>query len=211
MLAKVKQLCETVGFGLSKFALQKYGGVTDASKIGFAKLTMVFDKLTDLANGIERLRTASGKLGEGSYATICRELNVASDALDDIPDRDGLCALLKRVEAEAAAAMRGATQHHVNGSIEEFCAASCFKRLGGCGRRPRGLAQKVRRRDRARDRWQGDAGATEEPDGIGCSHTQGRAQQIGRVVECPVPILRVRSIAVSAAGLDQIPSSIYTA
>ena len=120
MLAKVKQLCETVGFGLSKFALQKYGGVTDASKIGFAKLTMVFDKLTDLANGIERLRTASGKLAEGRYATICRELNFASDSLDDIPDRDGLCALLKRVEAEAATAMRGATQHQANGSIGEL-------------------------------------------------------------------------------------------
>src|SRR6266849_7096941 len=33
-LAKVKQLCETVGFGLSKFTLQKYGGVADASKSG---------------------------------------------------------------------------------------------------------------------------------------------------------------------------------
>ena len=43
MLAKVKQLCETVGFGLSNFTLQKYGGVSDASKVGFAKLTMVFD------------------------------------------------------------------------------------------------------------------------------------------------------------------------
>ena len=57
---KVKQLCETVGFGLSKFALQKYGGVTDASKIGFAKLTMVFDKLTDFdkmeSSGFERRR-----------------------------------------------------------------------------------------------------------------------------------------------------------
>ena len=58
-MATVKQLCETVGFGLSKFTLQKYGGVTDPSKIGFAKLTTVFDKLTDLAKGVERLRTAS--------------------------------------------------------------------------------------------------------------------------------------------------------
>ena len=107
MLAKVKQLCETVGFGLSKFALQKYGGVTDASKIGFAKLTMVFEKLTDLANGIERLRTASAKLPDGRYAAICRELNFASDSLDDIPDRDGLCALLKRIEAEVGAATTG--------------------------------------------------------------------------------------------------------
>src|SRR6266571_1563835 len=86
-LAKVKQLCETVGFGLSKFTLQKYGGVADASKIGFAKLTTVFEKLADLANGIERLRTASAKLPDGRYTAICRELNFASDSLDDIPDR----------------------------------------------------------------------------------------------------------------------------
>lgn len=120
MLAKVKQLCETVGFGLSKFALQKYGGVTDASKIGFAKLTMVFDKLSDLANGVSRLRTASSKLAEGRYATICRELNFASDSLDDIPDRDGLCALLKRVETEAAAAKVNTAPPQTKGTIEEL-------------------------------------------------------------------------------------------
>jgi hypothetical protein len=100
-LAHVKQLCETVGFGLSKFALQKYGGVTDASKIGFAKLTTVLEKLTDLAKGVERLRAASAKLGDGRYSTICRELNLASDSLDDVPDREALCALLKRVESES--------------------------------------------------------------------------------------------------------------
>jgi hypothetical protein len=119
-LAKVKQLCETVGFGLSKFTLQKYGGVTDASKIGFAKLTTVFEKLTDLANGIERLRTASAKLPDGRYAAICRELNFASDSVDDIPDREGLCALLKGVEAEVAVAKTGATQQQANGSIAEL-------------------------------------------------------------------------------------------
>ena len=120
MLAKVKQLCETVGFGLSKFALQKYGGVTDASKIGFAKLSIVFDKLSDLANGVSRLRTASSKLVEGRYATICRELNFASDSLDDIPDRDGLCALLKRVETEAAATKVDTAPRQTNGRVEEL-------------------------------------------------------------------------------------------
>ena len=119
-LAKVKQLCETVGFGLSKFVLLKHGGVTDASKIGFAKLTMVFERLRDLSNGIERLRTASAKLPDGRYAAICRELNFASDSLDDIPDRGGLCALLKRVEAESSTSTTGATQHQANGSIEEL-------------------------------------------------------------------------------------------
>ena len=119
-LAKVKQLCETVGFGLSKFTLQKYGGVSDSSKLGFAKLTTVFEKLTDLEKGIERLRAASTKLADGRYAAICRELNFAGESLDDIPDRDGLCALLKRVEAEAGTVSVGAAQQHVHGSIEEL-------------------------------------------------------------------------------------------
>ncbi|MEQ1949517.1 MAG: Rad52/Rad22 family DNA repair protein, partial [Bryobacteraceae bacterium] len=119
-LATVKQLCQTVGFGLSKFTLQKYGGVTDASKIGFAKLTTVFEKLSDLAKGVERLLTASRKLAEGRYAAICWELNFASDSLDDIPDRDGLCALLKRVEAEVGTVTAGTAQQQVRGSIEEL-------------------------------------------------------------------------------------------
>jgi hypothetical protein len=119
-LAHVKRLCETVGFGLSKFALQKYGGVTDPSKIGFAKLTTVFDKLTDMGKGVERLRAASSKLGDGRYATICGELHLASDSLDDIPDRDGLCALLKQVEAEVGTETTGTTQQQVHGSIAEL-------------------------------------------------------------------------------------------
>ena len=40
--------------------------------------------------------------------------------MDDIPDREGLCALLKRVEAEAAAAKTDAGQQPVNRSIEEL-------------------------------------------------------------------------------------------
>ena len=119
-LATVKQLCETVGFGLSKFTLQKYGGVTDASKIGFAKLTTVFEKLSDLSHGIERLRTASAKLSEGRYAAICQEMNFASDSLDDIADRDALCALLKRVETETATAKTDASPPQTDGSIGDL-------------------------------------------------------------------------------------------
>jgi hypothetical protein len=40
--------------------------------------------------------------------------------LDDIPGRDGLCVLLKRVETEATSETPGATQHHGNGSIDEL-------------------------------------------------------------------------------------------
>ena len=119
-LAHVKQLCECVGFGLSKFALQKYGGATDASKIGFAKLTTVLEKLTDLAKGVERLRAASAKLGDGRYSTICRELNLASDSLDDVPDRDALSALLKRVESETGGAKPAPVTTASTGKIEEL-------------------------------------------------------------------------------------------
>ena len=117
-LAHVKQLCESVGFGLSKFALQKYAGVTDPAKIGFAKLTIVLEKLTDLAKGVERLRAASGQLGEGRYAAICQDLNLASDSLDDLPDRQSLCLLLKRVESEVGSPIATAVVPTGGTSIE---------------------------------------------------------------------------------------------
>lgn len=100
-VARVKQLCESVGFGLAKFAIQKYGGTTEPERVGFAKLTTVLDKLTDIAKGIERLRTASNEIGEARYAAICRQLSLASESIDDIPDRQTLQKLVQKVEAEA--------------------------------------------------------------------------------------------------------------
>jgi hypothetical protein len=103
MLAKVQELCGRVGYGLSQFVLRKYGGVAKPEKVGFAKLTIVFEKLNDLARGIDRLRKAADAIGEQRYGTVCREMNFASESIDDIPDRDALKKLLDRVEAEAAA------------------------------------------------------------------------------------------------------------
>jgi hypothetical protein len=100
-LAKVRELCGKVGRGLSLFVLKKYGGVTDPEKVGFAKLTLVLDKLTDIGNGIERLRRAAGVIGNTQYSALCRALGLASEATDDIPDRETLKALLQRAEAES--------------------------------------------------------------------------------------------------------------
>jgi hypothetical protein len=94
-------LCGKVGRGLSLFVLKKYGGVTDPGKVGFAKLTLVLDKVTDIGNGIDRLRRAAGVIGNTHYSALCRELGLASEAIDDIPDRETLKALLERAEAEA--------------------------------------------------------------------------------------------------------------
>ncbi len=100
-LEKVRELCGKVGYGLSLFVLKKYAGATDPRKLGFAKLTGALQKLTDIGNGIDRLRRAAAVIGDTRYSAVCRELNLASEAIDDIPDRDALKTLLARVEAEA--------------------------------------------------------------------------------------------------------------
>lgn len=102
LLAQVKSLCKTVGFSLAGSVLKAVANVDDASKIrDMAKLTMAFDKLQDLARGVERLRTATGKCGAQRYSAVCRELNLASDSLDDVPDRATLRRLVETLEREA--------------------------------------------------------------------------------------------------------------
>ena len=46
-LAEVKRLCKDVGAGLAKSTLLKHGGVAEPEKLGFAKLTIVLDKLRE--------------------------------------------------------------------------------------------------------------------------------------------------------------------
>jgi hypothetical protein len=106
-LAQVNKLCETVGFGLSCHVLRTYGGVADPAKFGFTKLTAVMERLCDIANGIARLRTAADQLGRERYAQICRELNLPSDSIDDIPDRNALRTLVTKVEESAAGTSQG--------------------------------------------------------------------------------------------------------
>lgn len=101
LLAKIGELREKVGHTLWLFILNKYAGGAEPEKVGHAKLTLVFDKLTDIGNGIDRVQRAAAVVGEARYSAICRELNFASDSLDDIPNRDALKLLLTRVEAEA--------------------------------------------------------------------------------------------------------------
>jgi hypothetical protein len=103
LLAQVTSLSDTVGFSLARGVLKALANVYEASKIrDMAKLTMAFERLQDLARGVERLRTAIGKCGVQRYSALCRELNLASDSLDDVPDRATLRRLVETFEAEAA-------------------------------------------------------------------------------------------------------------
>ena len=104
VLDQVKKLCATVGFSLSKNALRTVANTEDPDKIrDMAKLTEVFARLQDLARGVERLRAATTKVGDARYSALCRQLNLASESVDDIPDRRVLRRLVQTLETEASA------------------------------------------------------------------------------------------------------------
>ena len=98
----MKALCGTVGFSLSKGVLRAVAKVEDPDKIrDMAKLTAAFEKLQDMARGVERLRAAVAKAGDQRYSALCRELNLASESIDDIPDRTVLRRLVETLEVES--------------------------------------------------------------------------------------------------------------
>jgi len=50
------------------------------------------------------VRTATGVVGQTTFSQLCREMNLAGDCLDDIPDRRTLRQLIEALEREAGAA-----------------------------------------------------------------------------------------------------------
>lgn len=119
----MKALCGTVGFGLSRTVLKTVANVEDPDKIrDMAKLTIVFEKLQDLARGVERLRAAVARAGEQRYSTLCRDRSLASDSIDDIPDRAALRQLLQILEAEVGLDQSRTTQDQ--GRAEEHAQAN---------------------------------------------------------------------------------------
>lgn len=118
-LAAITTLCDKVGFSLAQSTLQKYGGTTDLKRLGYAKLTLVMDKMTDLSRGIERLMAGRAALGDAAYSVLCREMSLASDSIDDIPDRDTLRVLVERVEEQARSKAPTAATNPACGRIAE--------------------------------------------------------------------------------------------
>jgi hypothetical protein len=115
MLAKIRELRQKAGRGLSQFILDKYADGAQPERLDPTQRTIVFEKLADIGKGIDRLRRAIAVAGGARYTVICRELNLASEAIDDIPTRDALQRLLARVEAEAPG--RNGNGAHFTGSI----------------------------------------------------------------------------------------------
>lgn len=113
LLAQVEALSQTVGFGLAKSVLRNVAKVEDAKAIrSMARLTQAMEVLQDTARGVERLRGAIRIVGDARYSVVCRDLNLAGDSVDDIPDRSVLRRLVDRLEPEAAPTSAHARNGH---------------------------------------------------------------------------------------------------
>jgi hypothetical protein len=106
LLLRIRNLRERVGEGLAGFVLNKHASGAKPEELADGALNMILQKLSDIGIGIDRLRKAAGAIGDAQYSAICREVNLGSGSINDIPDRDTLQHLLGRVEA-AAAGMNG--------------------------------------------------------------------------------------------------------
>jgi hypothetical protein len=102
---RVKCLCEQVGFGLARSVTRSIAATKNPDAIqDVAILSAVSMKLEDTLRGVERLRAATGAVGQTSFSQLCREMNLAGDGLDDIPDRRTLRELIETLEKAAGAA-----------------------------------------------------------------------------------------------------------
>jgi hypothetical protein len=153
----VQELGEEVGFSLARSVVQAVAGKDEIGAVkNNAHLTSIMDKLTDLARGVRRLRAATETAGAGVYARLCQELNLASDAIDDIPNREVLRELVNRMEAAAAEAIRrdgdGPAESSTsgsNGSNRSADGGACTPRGdGGIGERVAQLRDRLLREAR---------------------------------------------------------------
>jgi hypothetical protein len=95
----VKSLCEQVGFGLARSVTKAVAATEDPEQISNAAvLSALSAKLEDTVRGVERLRTATELVGQASFSRLCRQMNLAGDGLDDIPDRSVLRRLIEALE-----------------------------------------------------------------------------------------------------------------
>ena len=102
--ARVKSLCEQVGFGLARSVTKSIAARENPDEIQDAgMLSVVAMKLEDTLRGVERLRAATTVVGEASFSQLCRGMSLPGDCLDDIPDRRTLRQLIEALERAAGA------------------------------------------------------------------------------------------------------------
>src|ERR1051326_3151714 len=82
--ARVKSLCEQVGFGLARSVTKSIAAIENTDEIQDAgMLGAVSMKLEDTLRGVERLRAAKAVVGEASFSQLCRDMSLPGGCLDD--------------------------------------------------------------------------------------------------------------------------------
>ena len=106
--ARVKSLCEQVGLGLARSVTKAIAATEDPAQIlDAAVLSALSARLEDTPRGVERLRRATGVVGQASLSRLCQQMNLAGDCLDDIPDRSALRQLIEALERAAGSTPLG--------------------------------------------------------------------------------------------------------
>jgi len=129
-----KSLCERVGFSLTRSVVRSVAGVDGIDDIHDASvLSGVSLKMEDTLRGVERLRAATGVVGQTALTQLCREMNLAGDSIEDIPDRRTLRQLIETLEKAARTIQSSA---HGNGQHREST-----RPQNGTNRNPLGAAR----------------------------------------------------------------------
>jgi len=93
-------------------------------------LSAVSSKLEDTLRGVERLRTATGVVGQTTFSQLGREMNLAGDCLDDIPDRRTLRQLIEALERNAGATPPQQNGNGHGGASANRTSVGCSNELG---------------------------------------------------------------------------------
>src|ERR1041384_4599761 len=128
---KVKSLCEQVGFGLAKSVTRSIASGENPDEIQDAgMLNAMSMKLEDTLRGVERLRAATDVVGQTTFCQVCREMNLAGDCLDDIPDRRTLRQLIEALETRAGATPLQQNGNGHGGASANRTSVGCSNELG---------------------------------------------------------------------------------
>ena len=105
LTARVKSLSDQIGLGLARSVTKSITAGEDLAQIADATvLTALSAKLENTLRGVERLREATGVVGQASFSRLCQQMNLAGDCLDDVPDRRALRQLIEALEKVAGGA-----------------------------------------------------------------------------------------------------------
>jgi hypothetical protein len=101
LVKQLKGFSDRVGKGLFGYTLRSVAGTDKPDEIRDPrKLKTVIERLQNVARGVVRLQAGIKSAGTERYAALCRELNLPSAHLDDIPDTTVLRRLVETLEAK---------------------------------------------------------------------------------------------------------------